>query len=88
MAINFHRHSLLFCCLSVPKTVRYSQQDPSFAFFRFVWGSGGMKAFKQEDWMYSNNFVRKGGIRQAECYFTSYDPLRETFCLILEDLNR
>jgi hypothetical protein len=25
--------------------------------------------------------------RSPECYFTSYDPQREVFCLIMEDMN-
>eukprot|EP01052_Picozoa_sp_SAG31_P037663 SAG31_NODE_4901_length_2877_cov_1.289777_2_plen_362_part_00 len=37
--------------------------------------------------MYGNDFVRKHNVRQATCYFTCYDPVRETFCLIVEDMN-
>ena len=50
-------------------------------------GDLGMCSFKQEDWMYSHSFFEKNGVRQAKCYFTSYDPTREVYCLLMEDLN-
>lgn len=32
-------------------------------------------------------FVPRSGQRQPNSYFESYDPVRETFCFILEDLD-
>ena len=37
--------------------------------------------------MYSHSFFEKQGVRQAKCYFTSHDHLREVYCLLMEDLN-
>jgi len=66
---------------------KFLNPDPGFAFFRFVCGSTGIESFKVEDWCYSTEFFGMNGIRQPKCYFTSYDPQRETFCLILEDMG-
>eukprot|EP01052_Picozoa_sp_SAG31_P002253 SAG31_NODE_77_length_27533_cov_47.448859_24_plen_566_part_00 len=66
---------------------KFLSPAPTFAFTRMVMGGTGMGAFRLEDWMYNNDFFRKAGCRQPECYFSSHDPVRETFCLLMEDLN-
>ena len=66
---------------------KFLNPKPEFAFFRWILGSTGLMSFKQEDWMYSHSFFEKMGVRQPKCYFTSYDPTREVFCLLMEDLN-
>ena len=66
---------------------KFLNPDPGFAFFRLVCGSAGLSLFGVEDWAYSCDFFKRHGVRQPECYFTSYDPVRETFCFVLEDMN-
>jgi hypothetical protein len=66
---------------------KFLNPDAGFAFFRMVCGSQGMTSFGLEDWCYSTGFFEKNGVRQAKCYFTSYDSQRENYCLILEDMN-
>jgi hypothetical protein len=56
---------------------------------RLAHGYAGMTSLArpQEDWCYEHAFYKKAGVRAPECYFTSYDPERENFCLIMEDMN-
>ena len=66
---------------------KFLNPNPSFAILRWLLGSGGGRSFMIEDFMYQIRVFGKVGVRQPVCYFTSYDPLRETFCLLMEDLN-
>ena len=58
---------------------KFLNPDPSFAFYRFVIGSGGLRCFEIEDWMYKHDYIQNHGMRQPVCYFTSY-PLLHAPC--------
>ena len=66
---------------------KFLNPDPGFAFFRLVCGSAGFGAFGTEYWAYDCMFFENHGVRQPKSYFSSYDPVRETFCFVLEDMN-
>ena len=67
------------CGLPSVFIAKFLNTDPSFS--RFVRGA------MQEVWAHSTQFLQKHGARQPCCYFASYDPVRKTFCLLLEDLS-
>ena len=66
---------------------KFVNPDPSFAPLRLLFGSSGLDFFESEFWAYDTSFYEKQGVRQPKCYFSSYDPVRETFCFLLEDLD-
>ena len=66
---------------------KFVNPDPAFAFYRLLCGSSGFNFFASEFWAYDTSFYEKQGVRQPKCYFSSYDPLRETFCFLMEDLD-